>query len=530
MAGVEGVQSWPQRLEARIASLRQSALHPLTLLPYLAALTAVAVPSALGLWFRDLPELDLGITFVLGNILVAARCGRGPTILAGVLSVAAFDFFFAEPRFSLQFSEQRYLLTFSLMIVAAIAISEITAALRRNAQAALRREARARTLFEFTRDLARCESKADVADALDLALEHSIGVAGTLLLPEPSGGFRTAQPIRLGKPFNQDAAQKALDRGMPVRVRPSEHGEAAEYFPVRSLERNFAVLRVTLLPSLVHLGFSPQELIETLTTLSAMVFERMFQMEHSQRALVEAESERLRNAVLSALSHDLRSPLASMCMVAETLLERGTQLPERERKLTRDLHERAQGVARMATNLLELARVESGALQVRPQWLPLEEIVGAAIGACRRVLDETDLFVGIEPGLPFVYLDPTLLERVLANLLDNAAVHAGPMARIQLLAVRVGDELELSVEDNGPGIAAMDAERVFDKFTRGAQHGSGQGMGLGLAICKQLVTAHGARIWVERGAEGGARFAIRFPAGHLLPAERERSSLQSSPR
>jgi two-component system sensor histidine kinase KdpD len=225
------------------------------------------------------------------------------------------------------------------------------------------------------------------------------------------------------------------------------------------------------------------------------------------------ESERLRNSLLSALSHDLRTPLAALVGLAESLTMTRPALSGAQHETAQAIADEARRMGALVNNLLEMARIESGEVKLRRQWQSLQEVVGSALKAAQPALANHRVEVNVPGGLPLVEFDATLIERVLYNLVENASKYTPPGTVITIAAEVAGDTVAVSVSDTGPGIAKGQEEAIFDKFTRGARESATPGVGLGLAISRAIIQAHQGRIWAERGAGGGARFTFTLPLG-----------------
>jgi two-component system, OmpR family, sensor histidine kinase KdpD len=237
--------------------------------------------------------------------------------------------------------------------------------------------------------------------------------------------------------------------------------------------------------------------------------------DEAQRATLLAETERLRSALLSSVSHDLRTPLAVVTGAATTLLDAGVD-PTAQRELLETIVHEAERLERLVRNLLDMTRLEAGSLRLRREWHSLEEVVGTALGRLDKSLGGREIRISVPPDLPLVALDPILVEQVLVNLVDNAVKYTPDGTSIELSVVARRDEVEIAVSDHGAGVPAGDERRVFEKFYRARSDGGGAG--LGLAICDGIVKAHGGRIWVERRPEGGAAFRFTLPSSAEPPA------------
>lgn len=237
----------------------------------------------------------------------------------------------------------------------------------------------------------------------------------------------------------------------------------------------------------------------------------------ARRAARKANTEELRSSLLSSVSHDLRTPLAAITGAATTLRDRGADLqPAQREELIGAICDEAERLERLVANLLDMSRLQSGVLEVKREWVPLEEIVGAALQQLERQLGARPVRVNLAPGLPLVPVDPILLEQVFCNLLENAARYTPAGAGVTITARPVEGAVEVTVDDEGPGLEPGSEGRVFEKFYRGAV--SGPGAGLGLAICRGVVEAHGGSLEAGRAPGGGARFTLRIPLVGTPPA------------
>ena len=233
---------------------------------------------------------------------------------------------------------------------------------------------------------------------------------------------------------------------------------------------------------------------------------------------MRAETERLRSALLTSVSHDLRTPLAAITGAATTILESGARLDARvQQELLESVRDEAERLNRLVQNLLEMTRLESGALGLSRDWHPLEEVVGAALARLARGLASRRVAVNVPAELPLVAMDDVLIEQVLVNLLDNAVKYTPPDSPIRIIASATDRAVTVEVADHGPGLRPGEEDKVFEKFYRG-QPAGGRGAGLGLAICQGIVKAHGGRIWAQNLPEGGVSFLFTLPLGEKPPA------------
>jgi two-component system, OmpR family, sensor histidine kinase KdpD len=487
------------------------------------ALGVVAVCTAIALaMFAHVGLSNLIMVYLLGVVGVATRAGRGPTALASVLSVAAFDFFFVPPYLSLGVSDSEHLITFTVMLIVALVISGLTVRIRAQADAARHRERRIAALYAMSRELATTRG---VDGLLETALRH-IGEVfpGRLavLLPDESGrvAARRADPPELA----MDASELGVAQwvyahgelaGLGTATLP---GAGALYLPLVGSRGAVGVLGVT--PSAPRSVESPEPLhqLETFANQIALAIEREQLAEQAQRALVRAEAERLRNSLLSSVSHDLRTPLATITGASSSLLDSGDQLDDGTRgELLRSIHQEAERLDRLVNNLLDMTRLESGGVSIRKEWQPLEGVVGAALKHLEARLRDRLVRLDLSVDLPLVPIDAMLIEQVLFNVLDNAVKYTPAGIPIDVSAAATAGAVTVEIADRGPGFAPGNEERIFDKFYREGT-GGGPGVGLGLAICRAIIHAHGGRIWAERRAGGGAVFRFTLPLGDSPPA------------
>jgi two-component system sensor histidine kinase KdpD len=487
------------------------------------AVGVVAVCTGIAwLMFPHLGLSNLIMVYLLGVVAVATRSGRGPTTLASVLSVATFDFFFVPPFFSFAVSDTQYLVTFAVMLVVALVISGLTVRTRAQADAARNRERRTAALYAMSRELA---STRGVDDLLAIAISHIVDVFPAevaVLLPDGAGRLapRSVQAATL----RTDTAEQAVAEwvyahrelaGLGTSTLP---GAAALYVPLIGSRGAAGVLGVK--PVQPHAFDSPEQLhlLETFANQTALAIERATLADEAQASQVRMETERLRNSLLSSVSHDLRTPLATITGAATTILESGARLDQRtQQELLESVRDEAERLNRLVQNLLEMTRLESGAIQLHRDWHPIEEVVGAALGRLAKSLGARRVTVNIPPDLPLVKIDDVLIEQVFVNLLDNAVKYTPPDSAIRIIVTATDQSMTAEVADHGPGLPKGQEALVFEKFYRAASDDR-RGAGLGLAICRGVVLAHGGRIWAHNLPEGGVAFLFTLPLTETPPA------------
>ncbi len=472
-------------------------------------------------WF-DLANLIM--LYLVGVAWVAAQHGRGPAVLASLLSVLTFDFFFVPPPLSLTVADTRHLLTFAIMLAVGLTISTLAANLRYQARIASYRERRTRALNELGRELAGALLVEQIVETARNHLEGLFLSKACILLPDTHEKLHSPTPLPGHKdlPLDPAIAQWVYDHQQPAGLgTQSLAGAPMHYLPLKAPMRTRGVL--ALLPSQKRLLFLPEQtrLLETLAAQIALALERVHYVEVAQDALVRMESERLRNGLLSALSHDLRTPLTVLAGLADSLPMAGPPLPTAQAEIAHAIRVEALRTSTLVTNLLDMARLQQGEVRLKREWLLLEEVIGAALQDLAAPLASHAVRVDLPADLPLLELDATLMERVFCNLLENAVKYTPPGSHIEVAARQEGDRAVITVADDGPGLPPGREEALFEKFTRGQEESAVAGVGLGLAIVRAIVQAHKGTVRAENRPEGGARFIITLPAGEPPEVQQE---------
>jgi two-component system sensor histidine kinase KdpD len=464
-----------------------------------------------------LPYFDLAnivMIFLLAVVLVALKFGRGPAILAAFVSVAAFDFFCVPPRLSFAVSDAQYLLTFAVMLTVALIIGQMTAGLRYQARVASYREERARSLYEFSRDLSSLLQTEQVVDTAAQVIARTFRAEVAVLVPDDRERVAVRNDGGAALAVDIGAAQWAYDKAQPAGLGTDTlAGSAFLYLPLRAPMRTRGVLAIKPGNRRELLVPEQKRQLDTFAALAAIALERVHYVEVAQQALIGMESERLRNSLLSALSHDLRTPLAAVIGLAESLAMTTPLLSGTQLETAHAIAEEARRMNALVNNLLDMARIQSGEVKLRRQWLPFEEVVGSALKSAQSALARHHVEVELGRDLPLVEVDATLIERVLYNILENAGKYTPDGATIRLTAQATDADLVVAISDNGPGLPKGQEEAIFEKFVRGTRESSTPGVGLGLAISRAIVAAHRGKIWAENNPAGGARFCFTLPLG-----------------
>ena len=484
---------------------------------YIAAALACCVAAVIATPLANVLELtNIVMLFLLVVVGVALRFGRGPAIMAAFLGVGFFDFFFVPPRFNLAVSDAQYVVTFAVMLVVALVVGQLTAGLKVQAEAATEREHRVRSLYDMARDLSAALLPEQVAEIGARFITGEFSAGSTLVVADDDNRLQVLPGGTA--PVDMAVAQWAFERGEPAgRGTDTLHSSPTLVLPLKAPMRIRGVL-VVAMPQGQIPGVEPRRLLQTCASLLAISLERIHYIDVAQKSTVQIESERLRNSLLSAISHDLRTPLASLVGLAESLALVQPPLPAPQQALAASIGQSARRMSALVNNLLDMARLEAGAVQLNKAWLPLEEVVGSALAACAPALAAHRVDVQLPDGLPLLQIDAVLMERVLVNLLENAAKYTPAGTAIHIAAQARSDTVALAVSDEGPGLPSGREELLFEKFERGARESATPGVGLGLAICRAIVQAHGGSIRGDtlldpQGRPAGARFTVLLPRG-----------------
>lgn len=467
------------------------------------------------LLFPYFAPANVVMVYLVGIVVVALRYGRGPSVVACVLSVIAFDFFFVPPYLTFAVSDTQYVLTFAVMLLVGLTISRMTVRIKEQAETARERERRTSSLYSMSRDFANSNR----LDKLrDLAIQHVQDVFDAqviLLLPDA-----TRELVAYGAP---DAVQKLTVQEQSVARWVYDHTQPAGlgtqtlpgaeglYLPLHTAQGRIGVLCIFSAQKDQFLSPDQLHLLETYANQTALALERARLSEETEQAEVQIATERLRNSLLSSVSHDLRTPLAAITGAVSGLLQANGKLQPEQRELAEVAFEEAERLNRLVGNLLEMTRLEAG-VQMDKEWQPLEEVIGTTLVRMDMMLSNHTVKTNLPDDLPLVPIDSILIEQVLVNLLENAVKYSPAGTTIDLTAWDEPGEVTVVVEvaDRGPGLQPGDEERIFDKFYRSRPTTVG-GVGLGLSICRAIIEAHGGRIWVNNRSGGGAAFRFTIP-------------------
>ncbi len=465
---------------------------------------------------------NLVMVYLLGVVFVAARFGREASVLTSVLSVAAFDFLFVKPIYTFAVADAQYLVTFVIMLLVGLIISHLTSNMRSQAKVASHRERRANVLYALSEDLATSRTIAETARIAARHIQDEFGGNSVLLFPVGDGQivYPSDPPVPESlRATDLGVAQWVFDHaqiaGQGTDTLP---GASAVFFPLSGFRGVIGVLALRAVN--LRRVFLPEQrrLLDTFISQIAQTIERVRFADEAQQTQLRIESETLRNSLLSAISHDLRTPLASIVGAASTLVEEDVLLTALDRQeLSLTIYDEALRMSNLANNILDMARIDGGQASLNRQWYPLDEIIGGALTRIHKRLKGRSVNTKLPDGLCMVRLDAVLIEQVLINLLENACKYTPAGSPIDITANFSAHMLKVTIADHGPGIPPGAEEKLFDKFYQVHREGTQSGVGLGLAICKAIVIAHGGVMGAMNRQGGGAQFFFLLPVDEAAP-------------
>lgn len=494
---------------------------------YLWALAVVGIVTAADLLlYNALPWLGyqaVGLTELLAVLLIAIYIGRGPALLAAAASAISWNFLFIDPRFTFEITQIQDIILFFLYFIIAIFTGNLTARIRTQARQARYNADRATALYTLAHETATAVHMDDVLKTAVAQIGRVFDAQVAILLPK--GGKLERQPHHSGTltidEKDYSVALWVYEHGKPAgRYTDTLALASAQYHPLRTPTRTVGVIGICTRQD-ERLSFDQEVLLETFITQVALVIEREMLDEAAEQSAMLRESERLYTTLLNSISHELRTPIATIKGAASSLIDAATGTNEQARaELTKDIQSAADRLNRLVENLLDMSRLESGRLRLKRDWCDMSDIIGVAVKRVDYCAGSHPIQIEIEPNLPLIQVDFVLIEQVIVNLLDNACNYTPPGTTIHIRARSSPQLVEVTITDQGPGIPPELIERVFDKFYRLPGTATG-GTGLGLSISRGLVEAHGGTLTAVNLPEGGARFILRLPRNGPPPPVQE---------
>ncbi len=487
---------------------------------YLAAIAATAFGTgAAELALPNFGGATIPLIFLMGVLGVAYRFGLGPSLFAAFLSMACYNFFFLPPLYTFTIADPINVAALFFFLFTALIVSNLTARVRRQADMARNRADITSALYAFSRNLASNASLDDLLWASVSQIASSLKADAAIMLPEADGGLNVAASFPPGDMIDDadiGAAKWCFDNGRSAgRGSDTLPGAKRLFLPLRTGRGVIGVVGLGAgYRSDIVLTPDERRLLDALMDQAAVAIERVRLAREMDDARLAAEAEKLRGALLTSLSHDLRTPLSSILGAANSLREYSDLFDAKARsELIETIEEEAQRMARFVANLLDMTRLEAGAIELRREPADISEVIGAAVHRMGKLLKGFKIDFDIEPNLPLLYIDEVLMEQSLVNVLDNAAKYALPPSAIAIRARNENGAIRLQIADEGPGIPEDRLSLIFEKFNRAKSRDHQRaGTGLGLAISRGFIEAMGGKIIASnRMDRPGAVFTIEMP-------------------
>lgn len=491
------------------------------------ALVGIALVFGLALQYTKIAPSAISLIFLTAVLASSIRYGLWPGLLACLVSILAYNFFFFEPLYTLTIADPRNVIALFVFALVAVVASNLAARVRTQALLAQQRAAVTENLYLFSRKLAEVFTLDDLLWAICFQMAQMLNVRVVLLLPEQNGlavrgGYPPEDDLPLG---DWIAARSAWKDGAPAGRGTSRCADASYLFVALKTGRgSIGVVGLDSERAEPVLAGEREQLFQSLADQASVAIERFNLAQEIERARIASETERLRTALLSSISHDLKTPLASILGSATSLKYRETLDETAQAELVRTIEEEAERLNRFIANLLDMTRLESGNVRPNLDTVDLGDVVGSALRRAGKILERHRVEIGLEHELPLLRLDPVLFEQVIFNLLDNAAKYAPPGSTIAVKISKHGENIRLEIVDEGPGIPPENLERIFDPFYRvQTVDRTRAGTGLGLAICRGFILAmNGSIAASNRQDRQGAIFTITLPVSASRPGSTDR--------
>jgi two-component system sensor histidine kinase KdpD len=482
--------------------------------------TVIATTGIAAIMFPYFDLINIVMIYLLGVVVTAIRTSHMPSLLSALLSVAAFDFFFVPPFFTFAVADTKYIVTFIVLFVVSLVISGLALRVRQQAEEARTRESNTAALYGLSRDLARERKKEKLSDIAVKHIGEVFHSQAVVLIPDSDGCLKVLSTTQ--GTFAMDQKEWSIAKWVFENRQAAGLGTdtlmaaKAFYLPMIALSGTVGVIGVLPHNPAVPFDIGEFHFLETFANQTAMAIERIVLAQEVNKEHLNAETQRIRNSFLSSVSHDLRTPLATITGAASTLIHGGKKIPEEKQKeMIQSIHEEAEHLNHIIRNVLNITRLEAGTIRVNKEWHSLEEIVGVVLDRKSSIMKDHPVNVSIPADLPLIPFDPILMEQVFTNFVENAIQHTPPGTSVDINISTQKTYVQIEIADRGPGIRKIEKEHIFDKFAY--EKVSGKGVGLGLSICKAIVDAHGGRIWAENRPGGGAIFLFTLPLDREAP-------------
>ena len=493
---------------------------------------------------------NLVMVYLLAVVIIATKYGKGPAILASMLSVCIFDFFCIPPYLTLAVSDSQYLLTFGVMLTIALLISNLTATAHDQAERATRKEQQTSLLYSFSRELAAGRDLAALAEIGERHITQLIETKSEVFIADQSGSI--TQSLQADAALSQSDRETIEQSSKESSKQNFKLTQGSKMIPLRGSTGSTELLGVVYVAQgLAHCDSERLSTLEAFVSQLATACERTRLSEENEQARVQVKSEQLRSSLLSSISHDLRTPLATITGAASGIMEAGSKVNLNEcKELASEIFNESRRLNRLVGNLLDMTRVESGALEIHKEPQPVDEIIGAAISYFEEQLESRAIETEIPDDLPIISGDAVLIQQLFINLLENVLKYTPPDSPLLFKAkcdqvsgsqngTGTGAKsnngnnsqsqfVTIELSDRGPGIPEDMRTQIFQKFVRAKNRTSASGAGLGLAICQGIVEAHGGKIGVKERGGGGATFWFTLPVANTSSITQEQTKEQNA--
>lgn len=453
------------------------------------------------------------LLFVL--ILLPLKVGPGPTVVSAAVAALLWDFLFIPPRYTFLISTLEDTLFVILFFIVAVVTGVLSAGVRKRERIIRQREQRASALFALTKDLSSAHSEDEVVEAAIENIKKYFDADVVVFLADTEGEMKpSAHPASSFIPDSKEfsvAAWVYWNEKKAGRNTDTLPFAQATYYPMSGPRYPLGVIGVKLSEGR-ELSFDQEILLENFVSQITSAVERELLNELNRKSVVVAESERLYKTLFNSISHEFRTPIATIVGVSENLLSKQNEKTDRlSQESIKEIHQAAERLNRLVVNLLDMTRLESGMIQPRLDWCDIRDIINEALKNLQGELEGHNVSVEIDESVPLMRLDFGLIEQAFMNLIHNACIHTPPGTDITIRGfLEDGNICVISVADNGPGLPKENTNRIFEKFYR-AQNGKTGGTGLGLTIARGFIEAHHGTITARNRTEGGAEFIVRLP-------------------
>ncbi len=499
--------------------------EPLNIWPYT---TTAGIIAGCGLMSQlffalGLAEANQVMVFLAGVVLASYYCGRGPAIFASITAVLAFDFFFVPPFLTFAVADTQYLLTFAVMLGIGLLISTLTSGLKRQIASSRIRELRISAMYQLGKQLSSSSGEIFLVSAAGKQIAEMLG--GEVVI------YRSVKDQLPRLAFGEGTTIARHQVSLPTAQWVIAHDQLAGagtdtlpnaialFLPLSASQETVGALGVRADQMERFLQPDQRQLLEAFASQLALALERDEMAIDAAEARIQAEAEQVRSSLLSSVSHDLKTPLASIAGASSSLLQSTCTDDDTRRQLLESIYDEATRLNHLLENILQMSRLDSGKSPPNRQWHILEEIVGSAIQRTCRELEQHPVTVHLSETLPMLFVDGLLLEQLFVNLLENASRYSPPSTPITISANQDGKWLIACVADTGPGLIPGTEERIFERFYRASSVAdAGRGSGLGLAICRAIAQRHGGTLTAANRPSGGAEFTLRLPLRNDPPS------------